>query len=108
MVKTNSCTLYCMIIQNKKSQSWNVRHIRDVSKQTGALFGFVPLTDPLMPLSDIIEDTHHYTLVQLHEKVNSFGKPNFLGAQIPVPSQLNTQAWKDLLLITGISNFYNV
>ena len=40
---------------------------------------------------------HNYSPIQMHEIVKSTGKPNFLGARLPVMSQLNVQVWQTLL-----------
>ena len=60
-------------------------------------FGFIPLTDPILPSTEIISDMKVSDPVALHEKVKSFNLPNYLGARIPVKSQMNIQAWKSML-----------
>ena len=65
--------------------------------QTEFDFGFVPLGDFVMPdeltqVGDIIECP-----IEAHKYVKQSGKPNFLGCRVPVKSQLNVKAWKDML-----------
>ena len=65
--------------------------------QTEFDFGFVPLGDFVMPdeltqVGDIIECP-----IEAHKYVKQSGKPNFLCCRVPVKSQLNVKAWKDML-----------
>ena len=65
--------------------------------QSKYMFGFIRLSDPLMPsnLQSNVSDVS--SIVELHETIKCYGKPNFLGARIPVSSQLRIQNWKVLL-----------
>ena len=60
-------------------------------------FGFVPLGDQIMPENRDWYQTHSYSPIQMHDIVRSTGKPNFLGARLPVMSQLNVEVWQSLL-----------
>ena len=60
-------------------------------------FGFVPLGDQQMPEDRDWCQAHSYSPIQMHEIVRSTGKPNFLGAHLPVTSQLNVKVWQSLL-----------
>ena len=60
-------------------------------------FGFIPLTDPILPSTETISDIKVSDPITLHEKVKRFNLPNYLGARIPVKSQMNIQAWKKML-----------
>ena len=60
-------------------------------------FGFVPLTDRIVPLKN---DTYHTQIqcpIETHRMVKRTGKPNFLEARIPVQSQLNGDQWEKML-----------
>ena len=61
------------------------------------MFGFVPMSDPIMPSSFHTNHTNVSSIVDLHTKVEQFDKPNFLGTRIPVASQLKVQNWELLL-----------
>ena len=60
-------------------------------------FGFIPLTDPILPSTETISDMKVSDPIKLYEEVKKFNLPNYLGARIPVKSQMNIQAWKNLL-----------
>ena len=65
--------------------------------QSKYMFGFIPMSEPLMPSNYQSNVNDGYSVVDLHRKVKQYRKPNFLGARIPVSSQLNIQSWKILL-----------
>ena len=62
-------------------------------KQSGCAFGFVPLSH----LATYTGDHRHWDfepdIVQIHQIIKQTGLPNFLGARIPVPSQLRPDRW---------------
>ena len=63
------------------------------SEQSDFQFGFIPLGEQVMP-HDLTCDTSEKSLLEIHDTVRQSGKPNFLGARIPVASQLNVEAWE--------------
>ena len=65
--------------------------------QSDVNFGFIPLTDPVLPTTDMVSDVRFSDPIKLHEEVKKYNLPNYLGARIPVNSQMNIQAWKALL-----------
>ena len=50
--------------------------------QSQYLFGFIPLSDPVLPDVQAHTDTCTYSLVKRFQKVRDQGKPNFWGARI--------------------------
>ena len=64
-------------------------------------FGFIPNNIPkFIPAaqSNVIQFSNSIAWVnQIHTKVAQYGKPNYLGAQIKVPSGLNIKSWKYIL-----------
>ena len=78
----------CVSFQNWRSQS-------------KVDFGFVPLTDFVLPENTEIRDTSIKDPFCMHEKVKASGRPNFLGCRIPVESQLNIPAWQEALQVLG-------
>ena len=75
-------------------------HCHDFSlwrKQSEFQFGFVPLTNLVIPNSvghvgDKVNDP-----IEQHFRVKSTGIPNFLGARIPIKSQLHVDEWENML-----------
>ena len=65
--------------------------------QSDMNFGFIPLTDPILPTTDKVAGARFSDPTQLHKEVRRYNLPNYLGARIPVNSQMNIRAWKDLL-----------
>ena len=65
--------------------------------QSKVNIGFIPLTDPVLPSTERISDIRFSDPSKLHEEVKKYNLPNYLGARIPVKSQMNIQAWKVLL-----------
>ena len=59
-------------------------------------FGFIPLTDPMMPKNEKI-GKNLTDPIEIHKEVQKYDLPNYLGARIPVKSQLNIEAWEELL-----------
>ena len=80
VVNNNSCMAYDQWCQQSKFK-----------------FGFIPLTDPIMPAIGKKVGKTLTDPIEIHEEVKKYDLPNYLGARIPVASQLNIQAWKDLL-----------
>ena len=50
-----------------------------------------------MPSTDKVSTIKCKNLVELHEEVKKHNLPNYLGAHIPVTSQMNIHAWESLL-----------
>ena len=65
--------------------------------QSKVKFGFIPLTDPIMPRQREISKIKCRDPIKLHEEVKKYELPNYLGARIPVPSQLNIHTWETML-----------
>ena len=65
--------------------------------QSKVKFGFIPLTDPIMPTQKTVSEVQCTDPIQLHEEVKKYDLPNYLGARIPVPTQLNIHAWETML-----------
>ena len=65
-------------------------------EQSDFQFGFVPLGGQKMPQDLTINTVEANSLIEIHDKVKQTGKLNFLGACIPVTSQLNVEVWEDL------------
>ena len=83
--------------QDKVSSPTECRAFDLWSAQSKVKFGFIPLTDPIMPSR---ADTSHIKCrdpIELHNEVKKYDLQNYLGARIPVESQLNIQAWESLL-----------
>ena len=60
-------------------------------------FRFIPLSHQVMPENHDINTAHDVSVIETHKRVKHTGLPNFLGAGIPIKSQLNTKAWQELL-----------
>ena len=65
--------------------------------QTDVQFGFIPLSDPILPESDMVNTMVYDSIAEILHKVDEFGSPNFLGARIPIKTQLTVDKWKQLL-----------
>ena len=63
-------------------------------QQNGKDFRFLPLSDLMVYTGDEITLTNIPSIVEAHTIVRNSGKPNFMGARIPLASQLNINAWK--------------
>ena len=70
------------------------KHYKDQSNYD---FGFVLLTDQILPTDEDIEKCSFVSIVELHEHVKSRGVPNFWGARIPLSSQLHVDKWEEFL-----------
>ena len=64
--------------------------------QTDFDFGFVPLSNFLLPDSKD-QGLRFESPIEQHYAVRCQGVPNFLGARSPVSSQLNVEAWQNML-----------
>ena len=57
-------------------------------------FGFVPLSDFVLPSNNSYESRAFVSPIDQHHFVKQFDVPNFLGARSPVTSQLNVPEWE--------------
>ena len=78
------------IYRNKFSSQDYVKCVQ----QNGKDFGFLPLNDLMLYTVDDITWTNIPSIVKAHTIVRNSGKPNFMGARIPLASQFNINAWK--------------
>ena len=62
--------------------------------QNGKDFGFLPLNNLMVYTGDDIIWSEVPPIVAAHNIVKNSGKPNFMGARIPVAGQFNIHAWK--------------
>ena len=80
-------------IKKKIEQAESSEIFKLWDKQTVGKFDYIPLTSQVVgeiqQLSQVNPD-----LLQVHETVKQTGTHNFLSAQIPIPSQLNVEAWE--------------
>ena len=67
-------------------------------QQSSHNFGFIPLTEPILPETSVSSSDTIQCPIELHKMVKKFNKPNFLGARIPVKSQLNIDQWQTYLV----------
>ena len=65
--------------------------------QTDFDFGFVPLSDFIMPQKSIATSDVVDCPITQHFLIKETQVPNFLGARIPIQSQLNVQKWHEYL-----------
>ena len=61
-------------------------------------FGFVPLSDFVMPSVDESCSECGIAPFDLYKHIKDSGKLNFLGCRIPLTSQLKLQAWQEMLV----------
>ena len=78
------------IYSNKFSSQDYVKYVQ----QNGKDFGFLPLNDLMLYTGDDIIWTNIPSVIEAHVIVRKLGKPNFMGARIPLASQFNINAWK--------------
>ena len=67
------------------------------SQQSKVKFGYIPLTDTIMPKNSQTVNRKFTNLIDMYEEVKKYDLPNYLGVRIPVKSELNIQAWEELL-----------
>ena len=65
--------------------------------QSKVNFGYIPLSDPVMPNNTDISTKVIADPIELHKEVKKHNLPNYLGARIPVRSQLNISHWESTL-----------
>ena len=63
-------------------------------QQNGEDFGFIPLTPLKVYHGDPIDYDRPPDIITAHKIVRQTGIPNFLGARIPIASQLKPQRWR--------------
>ena len=66
-------------------------------KQSKYDFGFVPLTNPIMPSVNTYTSSNGASIGDLHRQVKSHGCYNYMGAHIRLNSQLNVKKWEEYL-----------
>ena len=84
-----SKTVSKQIFKNKNLQC---DAFRSWESQSDFHFGFIPLSDLVLPSSRVVGPGFESPIEQ-HYQAKKHGVPNFLGARIPVKSQLNVAAW---------------
>ena len=60
-------------------------------------FGYIPIDDQVMPNTNVVHCLDGFSPFTAHALVKATGKPNYMEARLPVPSQLNVDTWKSLL-----------
>ena len=61
-------------------------------------FGFIiPLSEQMLPKNKVTQGHVITDIVELHKTVRAHGIPNFMGAHIPLHTQLNIQKWEEVL-----------
>ena len=66
-------------------------------QQNGKDFGFLPLNDLMVYTGEHITWTKVPSVIEAHKIIKESAIPNFMGARIPVASQLKINAWKSYL-----------
>ena len=93
---------YSLAIHNKsykKALLWQARDNTTFEKwqsQNKDKFGFTPLGDLTVPNVNLANNTTDSPL-DIHKRVRASQVPNFLGFQINIRSQLNVEAWEEVL-----------
>ena len=93
---------YSLDIHNKTRQKallWQARDNTTFKKwqsQNEGKFGFIPLGDLILPNVNLANNSPDSPL-DIHKRVRASHVPNFLGFQINVTSQLNIEAWEEVL-----------
>ena len=60
-------------------------------------FGYIPIDEQVMPTTNVVNRSSGFSPFSAHALVKATGKPNYMEARLPVPSQLNVETWKSLL-----------
>ena len=60
-------------------------------------FGYIPIDEQVMPTTNVVNRSSGFSPFSAHALVKATGKPNYMEARLPVPSQLNVEIWKSLL-----------
>ena len=90
--------LNSILMNNKKSALCTKSvFINAWKKQTDFDFGFLPISDFIMPHVVAEKSYKCLTPLEMHAMVKASGQQNYLHCRIPVPSQLNIAAWKEML-----------
>ena len=88
--------LYVILRQKYKNVTTGCKTLKKWEEQNKFKFGFIPLGDLHMPTSSkpasLIKNP-----IQLHKKLKTLGKQNFIGAQVEVTPQLKPDVWEHLL-----------
>ena len=81
---------------NGKQQP-NTKLFYEWRHQSAFDFGFVPLSDFIMPNNSEFDVSGLQCPFQMHEKIKASGSLNYLGCRIPLKSQLNISEWAEVL-----------
>ena len=76
------------------SEIYNAWH-----RQSDFNFGFVPLSNQMLPNIVTVNKARGKSPIQIHEIVRSTSKPNFVQARVQIDSQLNVEVWKKYLVV---------
>ena len=89
--------LHAVLYQNDRNCIDNpeCEVFKQCKQQSKFDFGFVPLTDTVMPSVVEIKCFNSNSIAELHQRVKSFGCHNYLGTHIPIKSQLNIDIWEE-------------
>ena len=90
--------LNSILMNTKKSALCKKSVFFDAWKnQTDFHFGFLPVSDFIMPHVVAESSSKGLTPLKMHAMVKASGQPNYMHCRIPVPSQLNIAAWKEMI-----------
>ena len=70
---------------------------RKWQSQSDFPFGYIPIDEQVMPTTNVVNCSDGFSPFSAHALVKATGKPNYMEARLPVPSQLNVDIWKSLL-----------
>ena len=76
-------------IQEAKAATGN----EECMQQNRPLFGFIPIYGLKSRVCDSYKNSQCSDIIELHKKLRSDTKPNYMGLQIPVASKLNHDKW---------------
>ena len=91
--------LHAVLYQNNNSIKHNsdCEVFKQCKNQSKYDFGFVPLTNPIMPTVNTFTCSNGNPIGDLHREVKRHGCYNYLGARISLDSQLNVDKWREYL-----------
>ena len=76
-------------IQEAKAAPGN----EECMQQNRPLFGFIPIYGLKSRVYDSYNNSQYSNIIELHKKLRSDTRPNYMGLQIPVASKLNHKKW---------------
>ena len=83
-------------MSNKNKRIWEAKAAPENNKciqQNRPLFGFIPIYGLKSRVYDSKENSTCTDIIELHKKLRADGRPNYMGLQIPVVSNLNQMKW---------------